>query len=240
MARVLDPRSDIVFKRIFGEHPEILRDFLNAVLPFEDESQFATELEYLPGEQVPDLPLSEDSMVAARCKDAAGHCFIVEMRMEWTSFLPQRALFSASKAYVRQLERGGQYGPFCPVWGLSLLDATFHRDPETYYHDYRIVADGEPGQVREGLRLVFVELPKYRETHPQEACKLRWAWLTFLREAGQAGRAEHPTAEGFRARVCLNEPLRQALQIAEECGFTPAQLERYDSFWDAVSSKRIC
>jgi predicted transposase YdaD len=39
MTRFLDPRSDIVFKRIFGEHPEILRDFLNGVLPFEDESQ---------------------------------------------------------------------------------------------------------------------------------------------------------------------------------------------------------
>lgn len=39
MTRFLDPRSDIVFKRIFGKHPEILRDFLNGVLPFEDESQ---------------------------------------------------------------------------------------------------------------------------------------------------------------------------------------------------------
>ena len=39
MSRFLDPRSDIVFKRIFGEHPDILRDFLNGLLPFETVSE---------------------------------------------------------------------------------------------------------------------------------------------------------------------------------------------------------
>ncbi|MCU0780809.1 MAG: Rpn family recombination-promoting nuclease/putative transposase [Akkermansiaceae bacterium] len=238
MSRLLDPRSDIVFKRIFGEHPEILRDFLNGVLPFDDESQFIAELEYLPSEQVPDIPLIKNSIVDVRCKDAAGRRFIVEMQMEWTSAFLQRVLFNASKAYVRQLEKGEQYELLCPVWGLSILDACFHPDPDDYYHDYRIVATGKPEQVLEGLRLVFVELPKFRESRPQAARKLRWAWLTFLREAGSAGRAGHPTVEEFRDRVCLNEPMHQALKIAEECGFTPAQLERYDSFWDAVSSER--
>jgi len=28
------------------------------------------------------------------------------------------------------------------------------------------------------------------------------------------------------------------MSIAEECGFSPAQLEHYDSFWDAVSRER--
>jgi hypothetical protein len=39
MERLLDPRSDLVFKRIFGEHPEILRSFLNALLPFEGRTR---------------------------------------------------------------------------------------------------------------------------------------------------------------------------------------------------------
>lgn len=33
MPRYLDPKADIVFKKIFGEHPELLKSFLNAVLP---------------------------------------------------------------------------------------------------------------------------------------------------------------------------------------------------------------
>ncbi|KAB2637932.1 MAG: hypothetical protein DVB25_08970, partial [Verrucomicrobia bacterium] len=97
MTRFLDPRSDMVFKRIFGEHPEILREFLNGVLPFESESEFIVSLEYLPGEQVPDIPLIKNSIVDVRCKDASGRQFIVEMQMAWTNAFLQRVLFNASK-----------------------------------------------------------------------------------------------------------------------------------------------
>jgi len=238
MARFLDPRSDIVFKRIFGEHPEILREFLNGVLPFDSESEFIVSLEYLPGEQVPDIPLIKNSIVDVRCMDASGRQFIVEMQMAWTNAFLQRVLFNASKAYVRQLEKGERYEMLCPVYGLSILDDTYEPDPDNYYHDYRIVESGQPERVLEGLRLVFIELPKYRETRPKEARKLRWAWLKFLQEAGHAGTQGHASVEEFREQVGITEPLRKAMNIAEECGFTPAQLERYDSFWDAVSRER--
>ena len=238
MAHFLDPRSDLVFKRIFGEHPEILRNFLNGMLPFSDESQYIASLEYLPSEQVPDIPVIKNSIVDVRCKDASGRQFIVEMQMQWTGSFLQRVLFNASKAYVRQLEKSESYDLLCPVWGLSLLDATFDPDPDAYYHDYQIVEIGNPQRVLEGLRLIFVELPKYRETNPQDARKLRWAWLKFLREAGDAGSQGHLSVEEFSAQVGINEPLRQALGIAEECGFTREQLALYDGFWDAVRIER--
>ncbi|MEI7911355.1 MAG: Rpn family recombination-promoting nuclease/putative transposase [Verrucomicrobiota bacterium] len=205
---------------------------------FEAESEFITSLEYLPGEQVPDIPLIKNSIVDVRCKDASGRQFIVEMQMAWTNAFLQRVLFNASKAYVRQLEKGERYEMLCPVYGLSILDDTFDPDPDTYYHDYRIVESGKPERVLEGLRLVFIELPKYRESHPKEARKLRWAWLKFLQEAGNAGTQGHATVEEFREEVGITEPLRQAMSIAEECGFSPAQLQHYDSFWDAVSCER--
>jgi hypothetical protein len=47
---------------------------------------------------------------------------------------------------------------------------------------------GRPEKVLEGLRLVFVELPKYRESRPQEARKLRGAWLKFLKKSVAAQR----------------------------------------------------
>ena len=39
--RHLDPKNDLVFKRVFGQNPEIVISFLNAVLPF-DEEQYIT------------------------------------------------------------------------------------------------------------------------------------------------------------------------------------------------------
>lgn len=86
------------------------------------------------------------------CRDASGRQFIVEMQMEWTDAFIQRVLFNASKAYVRQLEKGERYEQLCPVIGLSILDAVFDRDSDTYYHAYRIVETGKPRRALEGLR----------------------------------------------------------------------------------------
>ena len=33
--RYLDPKVDLTFKRVFGEHPDVVKSFLNAMLPFE-------------------------------------------------------------------------------------------------------------------------------------------------------------------------------------------------------------
>jgi hypothetical protein len=60
----------------------------------------------------------------------------------------------------------------------------------------------------------------------------------IFEEAASVGKQGHPTAEEFREQVGISGPLRQALEISEECGFTPEQLERYDAFWDAVSRER--
>jgi hypothetical protein len=54
--RLLDPKNDVVFKRIFGERPHILKSFLNALLPLAEGQRIAS-LEYLPADQVPQLPL---------------------------------------------------------------------------------------------------------------------------------------------------------------------------------------
>ena len=45
--RFLDPKNGIVFKKIFGEHPRILRSFLNALLPLEEDQRIVElELDY--------------------------------------------------------------------------------------------------------------------------------------------------------------------------------------------------
>jgi hypothetical protein len=33
--RYLDPKNDLTFKKVFGQHPHLLKSFLNALLPLE-------------------------------------------------------------------------------------------------------------------------------------------------------------------------------------------------------------
>jgi predicted transposase/invertase (TIGR01784 family) len=100
MKRYLDPKNDFVFKRIFGEHKDLLMSFLNALMPL-DPGQEIEDVEYLHPEIVPENPAKKLSIVDVRCIDNYGRQFIVEMQVLWTDSFYSRMVFNASKAYVR-------------------------------------------------------------------------------------------------------------------------------------------
>src|SRR5437868_3161288 len=114
MSLYLDPKADVVFKKIFGEHPHLLISFLNAVLPLAQDSPIV-ELWYLSSEQIPSIPAFKHTIADVKCKDAKGRVFIVEMQMNWTDSFKQRLLFGTSQAFVKQLEKGCEYKLLQPV-----------------------------------------------------------------------------------------------------------------------------
>ena len=162
--KYLDPKNDLTFKRVFGEHPHILISFLNALLPL--DGQTIESIEYLNGELIPELPGLKHSIVDVRCKEKeTGRQFIVEMQMYWTNAFKQRMLFNASKAYVQQVKKKGKYSDLEPVYGLSLVNEDFETEEafkNIYYHHYRMVHTEFNEKHIEGLELVFVELPKFK------------------------------------------------------------------------------
>ncbi|MDR1416721.1 MAG: Rpn family recombination-promoting nuclease/putative transposase [Prevotellaceae bacterium] len=52
MARYLDPKNDLTFKRVFGEHKHLCMSLINSMMPF-DASQQVVSIEYLSGELPP-------------------------------------------------------------------------------------------------------------------------------------------------------------------------------------------
>lgn len=229
MSRYLDPKTDIVFKKIFGQHPELLKSFLNAVLPLPADGLIAS-LEYLPSEQVPAIPAFKYTVVDVKCTDQQGRVFIVEMQIQWTTSFRQRMLFNASKAYVRQLEKGEDYDLLKPVYGLGLINTTFDSDEEHWYHHYKIVNVQKPQVEIKDLQLVFIELPKFKAQNYQER-KLQVLWLRFMSELNE--KVNQVSAE------LLEVPeIRQAIALAEEAAYTPAELEDYDRYWDAISIEK--
>ena len=136
MPRYLDPKSDLVFKKIFGHHPDLLQDFLNAILPL-PEGCLIESLTYLQPEHVPDIPALKSSIVDVRCLDNHGRHFIVEVQLPWTSDFIKRMLFNTATTYARQLKKGKNYEHLSPVYGVALLDATFSQDQE-WFHHYRM------------------------------------------------------------------------------------------------------
>lgn len=62
MERYLDPKADLTFKKIFGEHPDLVISLLNALLPLPKGKEIES-VEYLPPELVPENPLRKNSIV---------------------------------------------------------------------------------------------------------------------------------------------------------------------------------
>ena len=230
MSRYLDPKADVVFKKIFGEHPNLLISFLNAVLPLAPH-QPIVELSYLANEQVPSIPEFKRTIADVKCKDAKGRVFIVEMQVNWTDSFKQRLLFGTSQAFVKQLERGADYRFLQPVYGLGMVAEIYEKTIPDWYHHYQLVKKGNlDSDVIEHLQLVFIELPKFPIHSPDEK-KLRLLWLRFLREID-----EKTTVV---SKELLDVPeIAQAVELAEESAYTPGELEVYESYWDSVRREK--
>lgn len=225
MSRYLDPKSDVVFKKIFGQRTHLLKSFLNALLPLPDDGLIDT-LKYLPSEQVPTIPEFKSTVVDVKCTDQKGRIFIVEMQIQWSTCFMQRMLFGTSKAYINQLEKGEKYELLKPVYGLGLLASDFDHDTADWYHHYKIVNVKKPEREIKGLQIVFVELNKFKpETYSQK--KLRALWLRFMSEINEKSRTVEP-------ELLAIPEIREAIELAEESAFTAAELDSYDKYWDAV------
>lgn len=227
--KYLDPKADLTFKKIFGNHPDLLISLLNALLPLKKDQEIKS-IEYLPTEMIPVDPIHKDTIVDVRCKDILGRQFVVEMQMAWTDAFKQRVLFNASKAYVSQAEMGTRYKDLQPVYSLNLVNVIFERSMEDCIHNYRIVHDKDTNKVIEGLCFTFIELPKF-EPHTIKEKRMTILWLRFLTEINDKTK-EAP------AELLENPEINKALEEVKISAFTDAELRAYDKFWDVVSSEK--
>ena len=223
--KYLDPKADLTFKKIFGNHPKRLISLLNALLPLGSDEQIH-EIEYLPAELVPELEGRKNTIVDVLCKDAKGRKFCVEMQMEWSNAFKQRVLFDASKLYVSQAMKKENYSDLQPVYSLNLVNDIFERDTVEFIHNYSIVHDKDSSKVIKGLHFTFIELPKFTP-HSVSDKRMMVLWLRYLTEIN-SNTKEVPDD-------LLNDPeIGEAVEDLKVSGFTDAELRAYDKFWDSV------
>jgi predicted transposase/invertase (TIGR01784 family) len=228
MARYLNPKNDLTFKRVFGEHPDLLISFLNALMPLAPDRKIEC-VEYLSAEQVPDNPLKKNSIVDVRCRDNFGRQFIVEMQMYWNDTFNNRLVFNASKAYVRELDKGKSYELLQPVYGLGIVDDTFDKKSAEFYHHYQIINRNNTEEIIDGLEFVLVELPKFKAERWADR-KMAVLWLRFLNEVEESNR--HIAQE-----LMNNSDIRKAIDLCEEGAFTEGELAAYEKYWDIVRTE---
>jgi predicted transposase/invertase (TIGR01784 family) len=222
MAQYLDPKNDLTFKRVFGEHKHLCMSLINSMLPLKKP---VVNIEYQTNELVPEISALRNSIVDVRCTDSDHRQFIVEMQMYWSEMFKSRVLFNASKAYVRQLDKAEEFELLQPVYALNFVNKIFEPAPELkdeFYHYYKIVNIKDTEKQIKGLEFLFVELPKFKPTNRAEK-KLQELWMRFLTEINE--RTEKVSPE-----LLNNELTREAVEYMERSAYTVEQLEAYDKW----------
>jgi len=231
MAHYLDPKNDLTFKRVFGEHKHLCMSLINSMLPLESPIE---SIEYQTGELVPELTdVLKHTIVDVRCTDSNGRTFIVEMQLYWSESFKTRVLLNASKAYVMQLDKAEEFKMIHPVYALNFVNETFEKSPEMkdeYYHYYKIVNVKNTEKQIEGLEFLFVELPKFKPQNRAEK-KLHELWLRFLTEVNE-GTKEIPK------ELLDNALTREAVGYMERAAYTKEQLAAYDKWKIAAMTER--
>lgn len=227
--KYLDPKNDLIFKKIFGQHPNILMSFLNSMLPL-PEGQEIVELEYLSPEMIPETFLEKFTSVDVRCKDNRGRQFLVEMQMNWTTAFKQRVLFNASKAYVTQSDKGSEYSKLKPVYALNLINQNYLPDSDEYYHHYAVVHLKDSNERLHGLEFVFIELDKFKARNITDK-KVQVLWLRFLTEINEK-------TVSISEELFEHTEIRQAIDFVKEASLSKEEKLMYDKNWDRISSEK--
>ncbi len=230
-----DPKTDFIFKRIFGSEPHkhLLIGLLNTLLELE-EGHLITEISYLGAEQKIPLEEMKLSIVDVKCVDQNEVKYVVEMQLFNVSGFEERVIYNASKAFTLQLRKGEDYHQLKGVVGVTICDFCLWPGPGEQEGPAvpmlsRWQMQEQHTQIR-GLpkvQYVFLELPKYSAgPHPQELVD---KWALFFREAEDL--------EVIPPELDC-EPFREAFEIARMAQLTEVELEIYEASQNAEQNAR--
>jgi predicted transposase/invertase (TIGR01784 family) len=221
---IVDTKSDLAFKKVFGEKPHLLMSLLNSFLPLPNP---IAEIQYLNPEIIPDKIDGKNSIVDVHCVDKHGRSFIVEMQVARQSGFTKRILMNTAKVYSRQLSKSGQYSLAQPVYSLNLLDHRLKPNENQWYHHYTFSNRNDNSDYMEEMQIILVELPKWRKLNKFDFSKTQDRWLMYFT---QPTLFERLTPEEYArySEIC------EALESLESKNLTPEQIRGYELYVDSI------
>jgi predicted transposase/invertase (TIGR01784 family) len=213
-----DPKTDFVFKRIFGseQHKPLLIALLDALLELDEEHRIAG-IELLDAAQRPPVNELKHSIVDVKCRDVRGTTYVVEMQVLNVEGFEKRVVYNVAKAYTNQLGRGRGYPALDDVIGVTICDFALWPGEEVPMLSRWRMQEQHAGTAGLGeLQFVFLELPKYQAGDQPRSVIERWAY--FFREAPNLTMVPE---------VLAQPPLREALEAARAAGFTEEEWDAY-------------
>jgi predicted transposase/invertase (TIGR01784 family) len=218
--RFISPRTDFAFKKIFGSENshDILISFLNAIL-YEGQPRI-TDLEIINPLAAGQVAGMKDSYLDVQAILDNHTKVIIEMQVVHTPNFAERIVYNLGKSYGNQLNKGETYRDLKPVIALTITDFMMDKNNPEVISSYVLTEEkrGEKYLV-ETLKLVLVELPKFRKGLEQLET-ITDQWIYFLKNAD--------SLETVPTNLQRTKVIEKALDIANRINMTKEELENIE------------
>ena len=168
ISKYLNPKNDTAFKRIFGEerNKDIVISLINSVLHKHFKDRKIVDIEFLKTDQVAETAAAKSSSVDVMCKDQDGNRYIVEMQVTKQKGFEKRAQYYASKAYIDQMPKGGDWKDLKKIIFIAFADYRIFDYKKSYRTDHVILDKETYDQDLEDFSFTFINMPKFMEKYP--------------------------------------------------------------------------
>ena len=227
--KFVDPKTDIAFKKIFGNdaHKSILIEFLNEILELDAPIVSVT---INNAYQVPRLKGLKETTLDVKATDKLKREFIVEMQVEKESAFVKRAVYYSSKSYSQQLKKAEKYHLLKPVIFLGILNFSIFEHDDVISRHLILNKKTQQHDLKD-LEFNFIELRKFTKSESELETPAD-KWIYFLQHADDLDRVPENT----------NIPaLKEAYEVAAQHTWTREELDIYEAqeFKNAINENVI-
>ena len=204
MVKVLNPKNDVVFQKIFGmkNHKNILISFLNSILNLKGKNAIK-DVEFEEKHLDVSLIASEKlSILDLHVTTETGINVNVEIQLINQYNMIKRTIFYMSKILLSQLKKGEEYSSLNRTVTINILDFNY-LEGENFIKNYALFEKETKEPLTDLLEYIFIELPKFSEINKDNNNKLH-KWLTFL---------SNPTGKEIEEVMKTDGEIKEAMDV---------------------------
>jgi predicted transposase/invertase (TIGR01784 family) len=170
MAEKIDPRVDIVFKKIFGveENKDLLISLINSIVSKEDQVKSVILLNPY---NLKSFKNDKLSILDVKAEGENGKRFNIEIQISDEADYDKRALYYWAKLYTDQLKSGKHYGTLSKAIGIHILNFTSILGVPAYHNVFHIHEKKTGLHYFKNLELHTIELHKFVESAGKQELK---------------------------------------------------------------------
>jgi len=213
MTKLLDPKNDVVFQKLFGmkKHKNILISFLNSILNLTGKNAIK-EVEFEEKHLDVSLIASEKlSILDLHVTTESNMNVNVEIQLINQYNMIKRTIFYMSKMLLSQLKKGEDYSCLNRTVTINILNFDY-LEGENFIKSYGLFEKDTKELLTDLLEFIFIELPKFKERDKfinknKEYNEKLYKWLTFL---------SNPTGKEIEEFMKTDGEIKEAMDVLYE------------------------